>query len=884
MPRWVTRFRLIFRSLFLAKRADWELDEELSYHLERQIQEGLNASLSPEEARFAAQRAMGAMTQSKEECRDMRRVNFIDDFLRDLRYAARSLRLSPGFAALAVFIMALGIGANTAVFSVVNAVLLKPLAFRNPDRIVTLAYSSTMRKTGAFSNISIPNFLDWHDQSSSFETMSYYASRESAVLLDSTAEYAHVALVGPEFFGVFAVEPVAGRLFTPAERQPGGSGALLISYSYWSTRLGGDAGVLGRQVRIGSRPFSIVGVLPPGFHFPSQTDLWFPNTRPVTNEDRSSDNYLAVGRLKPGVSVARAQTEMNAIALRLEQQYPKTNRGLGVSVTRMQDAMVGDVRRTLYLLLAAVGLVLLTACANSATLLLGKATARTREVAVRAALGASRRRIVRQLVTESLLLAILAGAAGLVLAYGGSKLLIAMAPADLPRVAETGIDRRVLTFTLGISLATSFLFGIVPALYASRIDLNEALKSGGTRSVVGGRTARVRGVLVMAEVALAVALLAGSGMLIKSFIALNNVALGFQPENVLVMRATVPAPLPVATQFFKDVLPQIAALPGMLAAGAVMAPPGHFFTPGGQESSGHYFIDFMPEKPDFASPSLPATAMNVVSPGAFAALGIPLKSGRDFNDGDTRDRPFVAVVNEVLVRRSFPGQNPLGRTIFCPFDSRKGMTIIGVVGSVRQYGPSSEPLAECYMPYTQHDFNGTTLSIVARTFSDPGTLVESARRVARQRAPDVPMKFTTMETILSDNVATPRFRTLLFGVFAGLAVCLAMTGVYGVMAYAVGQRSSEIGLRMALGASRTSVLRLILRQGLVFTALGLVSGLAIAVAGTRLLKAMLFQVQPNDVSVYVAVVVLLGVVTLLAGYIPARRASRIDPLVALRQE
>ena len=382
----------------------------------------------------------------------------------------------------------------------------------------------------------------------------------------------------------------------------------------------------------------------------------------------------------------------------------------------------------------------------------------------------------------------------------------------------------------------------------------------------------------MAETALAVALLAGAGLLIKSFTALQNVALGFRPENVLIMRATVPvAPqAQAAAGFFQDLLPEVARVPGVLSAGATMAPPGNV------ESSGGYFIDHLPAQPDWTS--APGAVLSVVAPGTFAALGIPLKSGRDFGDRDTADRPLVAIVNEALVRKSFPGRNPIGRTIFCPFDTLKGMTIIGVAGDVRQRGPASEPMPECYMTYRQHGFNGNTLSIVARTAGSTNTLVATLRRLARERAPDVPMKFTTMEAALSENVAAPRFRTLLFGVFAGLAVCLAMAGVYGVMAYTVGQRSNEIGLRMALGAGKGSVVRLILGQGVVLAGLGVALGIAVAVAGTRLLTSMLFEVRPNDPVVYLAVAVLLGTVAVVAGYVPARRAASIDPLTALRQE
>jgi predicted permease len=877
MSRWLTQFRLALRSVFLRKRIDQELDEELQYHLERQIREGLNTGLTPEEARYAASRAMGGITKSKEECRDMRRVNFIDDLLRDLRYAGRNLRRSPGFAALAILIMALGIGANTAVFSVVNAVLLKPLSYRDPERIVTLSNFSTSREapTALSKQVSVPDFQDWHDQSSSFEAMAFYSSREKAVIQGSSAEYARVTNVSPEFLRVFAVDTLVGRSFTAEEMKPGAGGAAMISYTFWQSQFGGDPRALGQTVLCPElRP--IVGVLPPGFRFPNNTDIWVSEGE---TESRGGRSVLAVGRLKAGVPLERAQTEITTIARRLEEQFPETNRGRTVGVTKLRDEMVGNVRMMLYLLLGAVTVLLLIACANTATLLLGKATARTREVAVRAALGASRKRIVSQLITESLLLAFLAGLSGLIFAYLGSKILVALAPADVPRLAEAGIDRWVLGFTLGMSMITSLLFGLVPALYVSKVELSDALKQGGARITTGGGIIGIRGVLVVAEVALAVTLVSAAGLLIKSFVALHNVALGFRPENVLVMRATVAAPfsvgIPRTRQFFRDMLARVSTLPGVLAAGATMAPPAYV------DSTGGYIIDQLPGQPDWSR--APSVVLSVVAPGTFRTLGIPLKSGRDFSDNDTSDRPFVAVVNETLVRKSFPNESPLGRTIYCPFDSLEGMKIIGVVGDVRQGGPESDPMPECYMPYLQHAFNGASLSLVVRTAGNPEALTKTLESMAHEINPDAPMKSTTMEAMLYEDVAAPRFRTFLFAVFSGLAICLAMAGVYGVMSFTIGQRSNEFGLRIALGASPGSVVRLVLGQGLVLASMGLALGLAASIAGTRLLKSMLFEVQPNDPMVYLAVAVLLGVVTLVAGCIPASRAAKIDPVVALRE-
>jgi putative ABC transport system permease protein len=871
------------RGMFQKRRLERELEDEIRSHLEMQMDESVRQGMSRDEARYAALRKFGGVEQVKERYRDLHRLRVAETALQDLRYGLRMLHRSPGFTLMAVLTLGLGIGANTAVFSVVNAVLLKPLAYRDADRIVTLSYASDKKTDAPFSmgkQVSVPDFYDWHDQSTTFEAMAYYASRRTSVVAGVEAEYRQAARVSPEFFRVFSLDPAVGRLFTAEEVTPGSGGAAVISYSFWQSHFGGDARALGQTVRMYDHAVIIVGVLPPGFQFPDKTEIWFPvgTITQETSKYRSANNYLAVGRLKPGVSLEQAQTQMLSISARLEQQYPQSNKGRSVSVTRMRDEMVSDVRFTLYLLLAAVALVLLIACANVATLLLAKATSRTREIAVRIAMGASRGRIVWQLATESLVLALLAGTVGLILAVWGLKGLVALAPGELPRLAETGIDGWVLAFTFGISLIASLLFGLAPAIQASQANPNEALKLGARQALAGGTAGKIRSALVVGEIALSVMLLVGAGLLIRSFIALHNVALGFRPENVLVMQATVPAPGPQfarANQFFKDLLADVSALPGVVAAGATMAPPGHI------ESMTGYWIDHLPKEMNISAPS---AVVSVVTPNIFSALGIPLKRGRDFNDGDTRDAPFTAVINEALARSAFPGQDPIGRIIFCGFDSDKPMRIVGVVGDVRQSGPAQEPQSQIYMPYQQHSYNGSTLSVVVRTAADPTSLVETMRRKARERSLEVPVKFTTMEASLYENVAAPRFRTLLLGIFAGLAVCLAMAGVYGAMAYTVSQRSNEIGLRMALGANTSDVLLLVLRQGMAFAASGLALGLIGAVAATRLLTSMLFQVKPGDPMTYIAVVVLLGVVALLACYFPARRASRVDPMVVLRNE
>jgi putative ABC transport system permease protein len=795
----------------------------------------------------------------------------------DLKYALRSLRKNPGFTALAVIVMALGIGANTAVFSVVNAVLLRPLAYKNPERIVTLSplWTKSGRSGGTSS---APDFHDWHDQSTAFAAMAYYDNGPTAVIAGPAAEYAQVATVTSEFFTVFGAEPLAGRLFTPEEWKQGG--AAVIGQLYWNSHFGGNPNALGKTLRVYDQTFTIVGIMPADFGFPEKTEVWL-SPHNAENKYRSAHNYLVVGLLKPDVSIDQAQAQLTSIGERLSAAFPDSNANKNAAVTGMRDRLVRDVRMTLYLLLGAVAMVLLISCANMANLLLAKSTSRTREIAIRAAVGASRFRIVQQLVTESVILALLAGAVGLVLAIWGAEALVAIAPSNIPRLKETGIvDKWVLAFTFAISVAASLLFGLAPALTAARIDLNEALKLGAARSVVGGGAGKLRSALVVAEIALSVMLLAGAGLLMKSFIALSNTPLGYRPDHLLMMSSNIPSSsletAKVGTRFYKGLLQDIGRIPGVTAVGASRIPPGRV------GSNGTYFIDRLPER--LAIDLDHEAVFSVVAPQTFSTLGVPLLRGRDFNDGDGYDAPFTVIINETLAKKAFPGQDPLGHIMYCGFDSDKPMTIVGVVGDVRQYGPATPPGSEMFMPYEQHPRPSATLTVLVRTSAEPGALSEVLRKKVRERSSEVPVKFKTMEASLSESVAAPRFRTLLFLVFAGLAVCLAMAGVYGVMAYVVGQRLSEIGLRMALGASQGNVLGMVLKQGLALACAGLVLGLAGAFAATRLLTSFLFEVKPGDPLTYLGVAALLAVVAMAASYLPARRATQVDPLEALRQE
>jgi len=616
--------------------------------------------------------------------------------------------------------------------------------------------------------------------------------------------------------------------------------------------------------------------MPPGFQFPSRTDLWRPLA--TTSTSRTSHSLFAVGRIRAGVALPSAQTELNTIAARLEQQYPASNIKRGVIATRLQDELVGDVRRTLYLLWGAVAVVLLIACANTTTLLLGKATSRTREVAVRTALGASRSRIMRQLITESLALALAAGVLGTLLASWGARLLVSLTPAAIVRASDTSVDPWVLGFTLLVTVAISVLVGLAPALHVSRVDLTDAVKHGGTRSVIGGAVARTRGVLVGSQIALAVVLLTGAGLLVKSLMALHDVDLGFHPENVLVARATGVRSAAENTKFFEVATARMTALPGVVAAGATSIPPGELSLAG----SGAFFPDRVPERRDRTTES--RAWFSIVTPNAFAALGIPVKSGRDFSASDTAQSPLVVIVNEALARQAFGGESPIGRSLICTFDRKEPMTIVGVVGDVRQRDPAIAPEPQCYMPYTQHAYNGATLYMVIRTAGDPNALADTVRRVSSEISPEIPLSFTTLEALMAKPVDAPRFRAVLFALFAAVAVCLATAGIYGLMAFAVEQRSQEIALRMALGAERNAVLRLMLRRALVIALGGLVVGLVAAAALTRLLGTMLFEVKPFDPHVYLVVSILLSLVALLAGYLPARRAAALDPAEVLRAE
>jgi putative ABC transport system permease protein len=805
----------------------------------------------------------------------------METLVQDLRYASRTLLRQPGFAATAILTVALGIGATTAIFSVVNAVVLTPLPYHEPGRIVAL--QTLWKDTGRRGNsTSGPDFHDWVAQSRAFEALAYYAGGETSVVAQGAADYASVHWVTPGFFHALGVDAQLGRLLSEEEERPGGPLAAVITDAFWRRQFDGDRRALGSTLKFGQRIYTIVGVLPPGPRYPARADVYHASWVNPETTSRSAHNYRVIGRLRAGVRIEQAQAEMTAIAARLEREHPVSNINKSVVVLPLQDVIVGDTRTTLYVLLGSVTFVLLIACANVANLLLARATARTREMVVRAAVGAGRGRLVRQLLTESALLGIVAAGAGIVLARWGVTALVAAAPADLPRVDEVGVDVTALAFALGISLAASVIFGLAPALQVSRVKLVEGLRQGGKGSSSGARRGWTRHAFVVAEVALAVVLVVGAGLLGRSLIALAEVDLGFTVDRLVVLRTSVPVAgrddAPRATAFYRGLLPEIRSTPGVVAAAGV------FSLPTAVRSDGGYWIEGGPG-PQETGVRAPQAIFNVVTPDYFRTMRIPIVRGRDFTDADVFDAPFVAIVNEAFVRATFPDREAIGHRIMWGLDTPAYMRIVGVVGDVRTRGPARPVQAEIYAAADQHPGPATALTIVARTDAmDPLAVGGTLARLIRQRNPDVPAKIDTMEGTLATATATPRFRTFLLVVFAAVALLLAVAGVYGVMAYTVSQRVPEIGIRVALGATPGEILRMIVGQGAKLAAAGLVLGIALALATTQLMQGLLFGVTARDPMILAGVTMIVAAAALGACYIPGRRALRVEPVTALRAE
>jgi putative ABC transport system permease protein len=815
--------------------------------------------------------------------------DLMENFWQDIRYGVRMLLKSPGVSIVATIALALGIGANTAIFSVVNAVLLRPLPFASSEQLMTV-WETDRQRGSNHSSVSYPNFADWQAQNHVFERMSSF--HDADFMLTGRGDPARIkgAVVNADIFPLLGASPVIGRTFLPEEDQPGDQGRVVVlSQKFFQSRFNSDAGVLNQMIVLDGKPYTIVGVMPQTFQFPisnEPAELWTTvaedggDRDPITAQ-RGAHYMAVIGRLKPGVTREQAQAEMDTIAGRLEQQYPDSDAHRGARVIPALEDLIGDIRPALLIMLGAVACVLLIACANVANLLLARAMTRQREMAIRSALGASRWRVVRQLLTESILLSLTGGALGLLLAVWWSALLVSLDQKGLPRAVQVGLDARVLGFTFALSVLTGIVFGVVPALHASKSALAESLKDG-RGSGEAARHNRVRGVLVVAELSIAVVLLIGAGLLIQSLWRLHRVDPGFNTQNVLAFDLSLPDirySTDKQNEFYRDLTKRIEALPGVRAASSVAPLP----------LSGNQFgVSFATEGRPVPKGDQPTADFYTMGLDYFKTMGIPLLQGRDFNDHDVHKAPGVVIVNQAFAQKFFPGENPLGKRIqpgISTYDDEPaGMReIIGVVGNVKQRSLSTEAKPAFYIPQAQTPFDSMT--VVVKSNGDPHSVIGAVTNEVRSIDKDLPLfNVKTLDDYVADSVSTPRFNTTLLGIFAAVALVLTVVGLYGVMSYSVAQRTGEIGIRMALGAQTRDVLSLIVGQGVKLVLLGLAIGLIGAFALTRVVATLLFGVGTKDPITFAAVTMLLSVVALLACYIPARRATKVDPLVALRYE
>ena len=802
--------------------------------------------------------------------------------LQDIRYGARVLAKHKSFTAVAVLTLALGVGANTAIFSVVNAVLLRPLPFEQPEQLVRVFGTSASRNDFSRPH-SYLNFSDLRAQNQTLGALAAYTGSTAALSgVDASKQITGVVASG-DIFRVLLTKPLMGRLLAPEDEQPGGAPVVVISHGLWQRSFGGDPQIVGRVIKLDGRDRQVVGVTPADFRFEfvtGATDFWLPIDPQASGYQQRGAIFLeAISRLKPGVSVEQANADLSVVAARLEQQYQDSNTGVGVRLAPAQGELVGDLRPTLLVLLGAVGFVLLIACANVANLTLARAAGRHPELAVRAALGAGRGRIVRQLLTESLLLAVAGGLLGLLFALGGVKLLSAFVPENVPRFGETSTDLTVLSFTLGASLLTGLLLGIAPALQSSRLDLNEALKEGGRTGVDGGRgRKRVRSALVISEVALSLILLVGAGLLIKSFMKLSNTDPGFNPDHTLtgsISLVTVRYDTEEKiVDFYRHLVERVRALPGVRSVGAVTPLPL-------SDNNTSFSFAIVGQPPPPPGQRLSAST-RVVTPDYFAAQGIPLRQGRVFNDQDKAGGPGVVIVNEAFAHRYLPGEEPLGKRLRLGINRTEG-EIVGVVGDIRGASLAQPGAPEYYIPETAVAFGDMTL--VLRTANDPASLAAALRQTVAEIDKDQPLyDVRTMDTLIARSVARQRFSMILVGVFAVLAVLLAATGIFSVMSSLVAQRTHEIGVRLALGAQPRDILSMVVRHGMTLTLVGIALGLAASFALTSLMSSLLYEVSAKDPVIYGSISALLTAVAFAACYFPARRATKVSPLIALKYE
>jgi predicted permease len=869
---------------FFRRRRERELDEEIRAHVRMAAAERVARGEAPEAAETAARRELGNEALVKEVTRAQWRFPRLSEVARDVRYGFRMLRRSPGFAAVAVLTLALGIGANTAILSVVNAILLRPLAYADPERLVVL-----LHRIG--NPVAPANFLDWKARSRSFQSMGAAEVWSANLTSGDTPEKLSALRMTPEILPMLGVSPLVGRFFSEDEASAGRDHVVVLSHGLWKRRFGGDPGVVGSTVTLNGESYAVIGIMPPDFMFApfwaTDSEMWAPLDLHERASSRENSSLRVFARLKKDISVAASSREIAAVTGALEREFPGTNRE--VHVIPLQEKVVGNVRPALLVLLGAVGLVLLIACANVASMLLARSSARQREIALRAAIGAGRGRLIRQLLTESLVLSGVGGAAGIALGALGLKALLAVAPESVPRLHDVHLDLRVLFATFGVSVLTGIAFGLAPALQASATRIQHALKEGGA-SGAGREGGRLRRVFVALEVAVALVLLVGAGLMVRSFVALQRIDPGFDPRGVVTLEVSVTGTGQAApgrrAVLYPEILERFRALPGVRAAGAINHVP---------IAGDVWGLPFRIEgRPRPRPGESPVTVYRAVLPGYFSAMRLPILRGRDVSLADTADSAGVVLVNEFLATHTWPGEDPIGKRIAVdgPDDNPTWITVVGVVKNAVRSGWSEGPDNEAYLAFLQRPRLTDSLqsqdayaTFVARTDGDPAALAPSLRAAVRSLDPTLPVSAVqTMPEIVSQANSRARFQTWLLAVFAAAAALLAAVGIYGVMSYAVSKRAREIGVRMALGAKPSEVLRRIVGQGMTVAAAGAVAGIAAALMLTRLMRSLLYGVPPTDLVTYAAVAAGLLAIALVASYVPARRAARIDPAAALRAE